>query len=289
MITVRLSFILLALVGSLVAPMQVSAHLSPTNSLVEIERQLEENPDDVPLLLDKAHLLQQNRRLEASEAVLESTDTLEKPRGADAQYLWIALKWRQGELEEALKLSDQGIREFPDNFFQWQLRGQILMDADREDEAIDAFRQALEFNEADNSRGHVFVSRLLIERNEEGDKEEAVKLLNRAIEGTAGQSELHHMSLQLELELGNYDKALGHLDVLVQRFGNQITFARRRAEILEAAGRIEQSIAAYESALALTDASAGQYTTVREELKAEIDRLRALESEPSDEQSGVKE
>ncbi|MGB0372441.1 MAG: tetratricopeptide repeat protein [Opitutales bacterium] len=234
---------------------QVLAHVTPTQTLAQLEIDLEKDPENTSLLLDKAHLLQLEKRLDESEEILIQVAELESPPSSDAVYLWVSLGMRKELFEDALKMSDGGIEAYPENFFQWQIRGQLFMQMERVDDSVEAFKESLKYDMSGSQRGYVFIARILLGRDEPGDKEHAVSLLNQAIEKLGNLSELHHMCSRLEMELGRYDAALGHIDALIERFGERVTFSMKRAEYLEKAGRYELAIEEYESVLSMLDVS----------------------------------
>ena len=230
------------------------AHLSPDDSLDQIELKLKASPNDVSLLLDKAHVLIVMGQGDKAEAALKRVDALEKERAADTAYLYILLYQARGDLEKAFEISDWGIKQFPENHFQWDIRGRIAKDAGKTEEAIHAMRQGLRYRETVTPLDYIHIVNILLEGNQAGNKERTVALLREGIARVDHPSELLHLSIRLNSELERYDQALADIDLLETHYGRQVPFAAKRAEVLENAGRNAEAVKAYQSAVALLEA-----------------------------------
>jgi len=248
----RYLFIVLFLLAGLVPG--VRGHLSPDDSLDQIERDLKDKPNDILLLLDKAHVLIIMNQWEKGGDVLRRVDELEPVRRADTSYLYVMLYHKQGDLKNAFEISDWGIKHFPENHFQWEIRGRIARDAGRTDEAIWAMSKSLRCRETVNPLNYMQIINILLERNQAGDKEQTLELLQSGIERVEHPSELLHLSIRLNSELGRYDLALEQIDMLEAAYGKQVPFATKRAAVLEEAGRNAEAANAYRSAIALLEA-----------------------------------
>ena len=148
-------FLLTLLVPSL------RAHLSPDDSLDQIELKLKDKPNDVLLLQDKAHVLLIMEQLVKAEAALKQVDELEKERDADTTYLYILLYHKRGDLKKAFEISDGGIKQFPENHFQWEIRGRICKEADKIEEAITAMTQCLQTRKTVNALNYIQIINIL--------------------------------------------------------------------------------------------------------------------------------
>lgn len=267
------------------------AHLNPDDSLDEIERKLTANPDDVPLLLDKAHVLIVLGQGDKAAATLKHVDALEKERSADTAYLYILLYHKRGELKKAFERSDWGIQQFPENPFQWEIRGRIAQETGRTDEAIHAMRQSLRYRETVNPLNYIQIVTLLLEGNHADSKERTLELLREGIARVDHPSELLHLSIRLNSELARYDQALADMDALETHYGKQVPFAAKRAEILEDAGRNAEAANAYRSAIALLEARPpekqnAQVTHLMNVFQSAVDELS---DKPDEQPAGEKE
>ena len=235
-------------------PASLRAHLSTDDSLDQIELKLKDKPNDVSLLLDKAHVLLIMDQWEKGEAALRRVDELQQKRDADTTYLYILLYHKRGDLKKAFEISDEGIRQFPENHFQWEIRGRISKDAGKTEEAINAMTQSLRYRKTVNSLSYIQIINILLERNQAGDKERTLALLQGGIERVDNPSELLHLSIRLNSELERYDQALSDINTLEMHYGIQVPFAVKRAAVLEEAGRNTEAAEAYRSAIALLEA-----------------------------------
>jgi tetratricopeptide (TPR) repeat protein len=247
-------YILLALFLLIGLASNLRAHLSPDDSLDQIELKLKGKPNDVSLLLDKAHVLLIMDQWEKGEATLKRVDELQNERDADTTYLYILLYHKRGDLKKAFEISDGGIQQFPENHFQWEIRGRISKDAGKTEEAINAMTQSLRTRKTVNSLNYIQIINILLERNQAGDKERTLALLQGGIERVDNPSELLHLSIRLNSELERYDQALENINQLEAHYGKQVPFAVKRAAVLEEAGRNAEAAKVYRSAIALLEA-----------------------------------
>jgi tetratricopeptide (TPR) repeat protein len=231
----------------------VLAHMSPDHSLRLVEIKLNDKPNDVSLLLEKARLLIIMREWDNAEAALRQIDEVEKERGVDTLYAYILLYHKRGDLKHAFELSNTGIRQFPENDLQWEIRGSICNDLGKTEEAIDAMSQSLRYRKTVHPLSYIQIATILLGRNHAGDKERTLALLREGIARVDHPSELLHLSIRLNAELERYDQALEDVNKLEMQYGKQVPFAAKRAEVLEKAGRNAEAVKAYRSAIALLE------------------------------------
>jgi len=82
--------------------------------------------------------------------------------------------------DQAMALADGLIAEEPENGFFWELKGQMLFDNGRYDEAVVALRTSIEL-EPGQPLIEQLLARVLTERNAPGDAQEAIAVLESAI------------------------------------------------------------------------------------------------------------
>lgn len=285
-----LRLLILILLTGLVPSLR--AHLNAHDALDESERQLKEHPSDVSLLQEKAYLLISLNQGGQAEDVLKQIDELEKERDANTTYLYILLYHKRGDLKKAMEISDWGIKQFPDNYFQWEIRGRVTYDAGKTEEAITAMTQSLRTRKIVNSPNYIQITNILLERNQAGDKERALALLEEGIARIEHPSELLHLSIRLNTELGRYDQALEEINHLEEHDGKQVAFAVKRAEVLEDAGRNAEAANAYRSAIARLEAlpekeQNKQVTQLKKVFQMAVDELSALPDGQSVDQAAV--
>jgi tetratricopeptide (TPR) repeat protein len=132
------------------------------------------------------------------------------------------------------------------------LRGERYLESGNPDAAIESFQSALNCPGTPGPGEYIRLAALLKERGAEIDLEEAVCVLNKGLRKHGCLSQLHTMAIDIELERGEYDEALGHVNALVARYRPQVPFALKRAEILEAASRFREAAHAVDQAHCIT-------------------------------------
>ncbi len=227
--------------------------MSPDDSLDQIELKLKERPTDVSLLQHKVYVLIVLGRLAEAEAVLRRVDGLEKKRDADTTYLYIHLYHKRGNLKKAFEISDGAMKQFPENHYLWEIRGQVAKDAGKTEEAIMAMTECLRYRKTVNALNYIQITNILLERDQAGDRERTVALLQEGIARVDHPSELLHLSIRLHSELGRFDQALEDIDKLETQYGKQVPFAAKRAAVLEEVGRNAEAANVYRSAIALLE------------------------------------
>lgn len=243
--------------SALLLTMASVAHIAPSIDLAQIERELVAKPDDVSLLIDKAHALLERKRPDEAQAVLTRVDQLQKHRNADATYVYILLYDQQGELDKAQQISDWGIAKYPDDYYQWNIRARLALKAKDLTGAIKALYRCVEIDKDKDAYNYVLLARLLLQRDAKGDKEQALDMLERRITDIAGQTEssqLLQMAISINLELKRYDAALKNIEGLEKLYGKHFPYEARKASIFELAGRKQHAIMAYGEAIKLIDA-----------------------------------
>ena len=262
----------------------VSAH---PDLLAQIVQDLEKDPENIPLLIEKAETLIDMEIYDEAEATLTFIKQLRPEATAKSTLLQILLTFSKGETEKAYEMSDQGLKEFPNSHALWDMRGQMFREDERISEAIEAFSKGLELNEEAASGYYMRLAGLILERDEEGDPDKALGLIQDGLDRLGPHSGLIQFRIRLNRDLENYDAALEDIDRLEERFGFQMNFATDRARILTSAGRNEEAIEAYDQAIDYIDADPAnaekkymQRTKARlEEAKVELRQPKEQETE----------
>lgn len=95
-----------------------------------------------------------------------------------ARYARAIIYHRQRKNSEAMNSLDQLIREFPQDAYFHELKGQILMETGRSTEAIKSYREALKLKPK-SAILKVELAKLLVDSQSHADIEEAIKLLRQ--------------------------------------------------------------------------------------------------------------
>ncbi len=112
------------------------------------------------------------------------TETLraypESDAGFPARYARAIAWYRDGQTERAITAVDTLLTEQPDNPYLWELRGQILFEEGRPDDAIDSHQKAVTLK-PDAPLLRINLAHALIETNDAANLDRAVDELKRAV------------------------------------------------------------------------------------------------------------
>ncbi len=255
------------------------AHIDPWMGLDQIENELKAKPEDVSLLIDKTHVLIRMGRLDEAKVTLQRVDQLEKEKSADSTFTYIFFYQKSGNDKKAFELSNWGIKQFPDNYYQWNIRAVIAMKTGRVSEAIEALSKCLSIDPKGNLYNYVFLADTLMKRDKKGDKEKALAAVRQGIANFTNAidaSQLLHLSIRINTELKHFDDAIKNIESLEKLFGKRIPYAVKRAEILELAGRQQEIIDAYDEVISMLNALPEQkQNTQTDKMRASYMQKRA--------------
>ncbi|MEM7602970.1 MAG: hypothetical protein AAF357_16355, partial [Verrucomicrobiota bacterium] len=96
----------------LCAVSQLSAH---PELLAQIIADLENDPENIPLLMEKAQTLIDMEIYDEAEETLTFITQLQPEVSAESTYLHVLLHFSRDEKEEAYEMSERGLREFPNS------------------------------------------------------------------------------------------------------------------------------------------------------------------------------
>lgn len=251
----------------------MSAHPELLAMIVE---ELENDPENVPLLIEKSQTLIDMEIYDEAEETLKFIDQLQTEVSAESTYLHILLNFSKKEKERAYEMSDWGIKEFPDSHIIWDLRGQMFSEDERVSEAIEAYTKGLVLNKEASSGYYLRLASLILERDAEGDPEKALGVIRGGVTKLGQNSGLIQFRIRLNRDLKNFDAALGDIDILEEKFGFQMNFATDRANILVLAGRKEEAIKVYDQAIDHISADpANEKKKYMQRMKAKLEAARA--------------
>lgn len=164
----------------------------------------------------------------------------DRDQSLPARYARTIAAYRENRVDEALRLMDGLLKDEPNNPYFHELKGQMLMDFGRLDQAKASLRRAVELK-PNAALIRVLYAHNLIEASRGGqnkaDVNEAVKQLNRAKQDEQRSPRIHRLLATAYGYLGDEPEAqlnLAEEAVLQRRYGD----ARRLAE--NVAGRFKQ-------------------------------------------------
>lgn len=230
----------------LCAVSQLSAH---PELLAQIIEDLENDPENIPLLMEKAQTLIDMEIYDEAEETLTFIKQLQPEVSAESTYLYVLLHFSRDEKKKAYEMSEQGLKEFPNSYLLWDMRGQMFSEDEKVSEAIEAFSKSLTLNEEASTGYYMRLAGLILKRDAEGDPEKALEVIQDALTKLGPNSGLLQFRIRLNRDLENFDAALGDIDKLEEQFGFQMNFITDRAKILTLAGRTDEAINAYDEAI----------------------------------------
>jgi tetratricopeptide (TPR) repeat protein len=160
---------------------------------------------------------------------------------------YAAARFATGQLESAAVQLERATRLVPQSQEAWKLRGDVLIESGRLDEARAAFARAHELAEAEHARSAQHqrqADRLLTEAlalKEQGKEEAALASLQKAIELSSEQLRLRLLEIQALSGLGRQTEALTRAEQLVAMFPENPEALYMRGQARLAAGELERA------------------------------------------------
>lgn len=239
----------------LVGPL-LSAHPDPGHSLQSIAEHLAATPNDPLLFLNRADVYLGIGDIARAQTAINRAETLNpKTPGLGYYKARVFLGLRQSDRSDDARLClEKLLIAEPLHADAWRLLAKILLDAGCADAAINAASHVLLTDPRQLSPGdYTRTASLQLRRNQPGDAEQALAILNQGLARFGCLKGLHYMGCDIELRLGRHDAALQRLAALSARFRPQVEFEVKRAEILVTAKRFREAAQAYDNALAILD------------------------------------
>ena len=233
----------------LAIPAPVAAHAGPDELKRAADAAVAQRPDDPQAHLDRARVLRVIREWDAALAELEAADA----RGGDRDQIGATraeVLLDAGRPLAALHEIDRVLARRPDGYGLVFDRGRALLALGHTEQAAQAFGTAIKGMPAPRPE-HVFARRDALLSL--GQREAAVAALDDGMARIGRVATLQLAALDIESELGQYDRALRRVDELLAREGHNPAWIARRGEILERAGRSAEARAEYARALRLIE------------------------------------
>lgn len=230
------------------------AHPSPEHRLEEIEEHLRDNSADPAMRISYAAQLRKMERFDEADKALNTVDLiapgLPAARLERAQIAYA----RHEDVEVAESLGKALVTEHPRFAEGWGFLAQLQRKAEKTDEAIDSFRRYIALTSEYRAGDFTDLATLLSKRNEPGDKEEAIQVLDQGVAKVGDLTGLHLMAADLEVSLKRHEAAARRFDKLAARFRPRPDWAKRKGDIYLDAGRYGEASQAYDSAIAIIQA-----------------------------------
>lgn len=232
----------------------LSAHPSPEHQLDELEAHLRENSGDAAMRISYATQLRKMNRFDEAEKALNTAELLSPGLPAAKLERAQIAYYRNNEVDVAESLAKALVNEHPRFAEGWDFLAQLQRKSDQPGEAIDSYRRYLALTTEYRAGDFTDLAALLSNRNEPGDKDEAIQVLDQGISKVGDLTGIHLMAADLEVSLQRYEAAARRFDKLAARFRPRPDWAKRKGDIYLEAGRYAEASNAYDSAIAMIGA-----------------------------------
>lgn len=180
----------------------------------------------------------------------------------------------QGQLQQALQLSELLGQQFPESYILFNIQGSVLKGLGQLDEAIYAYEKALSIK-PDHATSSYNMGNAL---QKKGQHEEAIKAYNKAIKLNPDFVEAYN-------NMGNAFQAQGKLEDAVNACSKALAINPNHAQAynslgnaLKEQGSLEEAIEAYNKALAIKPDHAEAYHNIGNVLQAQGKLEKAIEA-----------
>lgn len=177
-------------------------------------------------------------------------------RGGDSSISWNAdffkdlalVSEAKGEFETALSYADLSAKIDPSNAQACVVRGWILLDLGREDEAVEMFLLAYELNPQNHAANNALAKHYAAK-----EPEKALGFADRALEAMPGEGRYHETKSKILARTGNLDGAIGCLDAAMLASPYEAEYPFAKGELLMLQEKEIAASAMFRKALALND------------------------------------
>jgi predicted Zn-dependent protease len=237
------------LVASLCLAPTSQAHRGIDEQIQTITSEIVKDPQDATLYLRRGELHRIHREWDKAEADYLKARELDSDLAA-VEYCLGRMKLQAGRPAEAKPALERYLAQRPDDPKGWVAQGRALAKLGEQLAAAEAFTRALAHSDPVNQRPEYFLERAqALEAAGTTHYDEALRGLDEGLEQLGQPVVLQSLAIELEIELGRYDKALARLESLAARSPRKESWLVRKAEILESAGRTELAREAYSQSL----------------------------------------
>ncbi len=182
------------------------------------------------------------------EKALQDCDAAEakQPDFVDLNLLRGQVLYQANRFEEARRVLDRHLQRVTNSTEAFTTRGRVLMKLGNPDAAGADYLAALRFAQAPDL--DLFCESAIALRAANKQKE-ALEVLDSGIRLIGPIASLQQPAIGLEVSLGNYEGALRRLESLSSKSPRQEYWLKQKGEILEQSGRLTEATLAYEEAL----------------------------------------
>ena len=225
----------------------VFAHDEPYHRINEITIQIESNPENPDLYIERGELY---RLTSQPDMALSDFDwlILLDPEHITVNFHCGRLLFEAGQYQAARIALDQFLSVHPDHLQGLTVRARVLRKLKQPLQAVQDYARALSLSPYPTPVLIVEQAEALVEVGE-AYVDLAIQRLDEAMAKHGPLILLESCAIELELGHHHYDAALARVDRILQGMARKEKWLVRRGEILEKAGRIEEARTTYEDAL----------------------------------------
>ena len=218
------------------------AHGTHGQLMEAVNRKLESSPDNANLWYQRGFLNLEHEDPAQALADLEKAENL-APGKLPTFWLKGQALELSGRHPEARSAFDAHIQRFPDDGRGYVSRARILLKLGAPENALTDFRKSLE-KSPDAEPDLVQEAAVALDAN--GHHDEAIQVLESGMKRLGQIPSLAIKALEIEMKAGRYDSALARVETIQKSAPRQEPWMAKRAEMLEHAGRLEESMAAWQ-------------------------------------------
>jgi tetratricopeptide (TPR) repeat protein len=223
------------------------AHDEPYHRIDEITIEIEYNPDNLDLYIERGELYRLTSQLDLALSDFDQLALLD-PDHETVNFHCGRLLFEAGQHQPARIALDQFLSVYPDDLQGLMVRARVLRKLKQPLLAVQDYSHALSLVSYPTPVLIIEQAEALVEVGE-SYVDLAIQSLDDAIQKHGPLILLESCAIELELGHYHYDAALARIDRLLQGTTRKERWLVRRGEILEKAGRIEEARATYEDAL----------------------------------------
>ncbi len=228
------------------------AHDDPHDSIERITLQIEHDPYNAELYLERGELHRQSSHFDAALADFDRVATL-SPHYETVHFHRGRLLFEAGELPEARLALDRLLNSHPSHARGFMVRGRLLRKLGLPLEAAQDFARTLSLTP--NPTPVLFVEHAQALAEAGGPwVERAIQSLDDWNRKLGPLILLESLAIDLEVEGQRYDAALVRIDRVLTEMSRKEKWLVRRGEVLEMAGREEEARVAYRDAVKAIEA-----------------------------------
>jgi tetratricopeptide (TPR) repeat protein len=227
--------------SSLLLMERAAAHGAYHDVVEEIRVKLQKKPDDAALRYRLAEAHAGHDEWQACLEELERVDRLAPGKYPTAYLRGLALH-NAGKENEAKKQLDDFLLTNPSHVQALATRGRVFLKLGRASEAMVDLQKAVSLSSDAETD---LITDLAIACRDAGKSAEASKVIDAGLKTAGNSPDLLQCALGIETAAGLWDAALGRIDALEKAAPRPEPWMAYRAELLQTAGRADESRAAW--------------------------------------------